>query len=251
MSLPGPAFYDDEAVFATYQQRRQQPDNPNDLLEKPIIRALIGPIAGRTILDLGCGDASFGRELLSQGAAQYVGVEGSQKMIEAARHTLAHTRGQVVQHNIETWAYPATTFDLVVARLVFHYVAELPKLFAQLYHTLRPGGQCIFSVEHPVITSCDRGWPAGSPRQDWVVDHYFETGLRITSWMGGTVQKYHHTVEDYFTGLQQAGFYVEQLRESKPQRELFLDEATYERRQRIPLFLLMAGRKPPFPPPIA
>ncbi|MCX6046704.1 MAG: hypothetical protein NT075_16495 [Chloroflexi bacterium] len=39
MSLPGPAFYDDEAVFATYQQRRQQPDNPNDLLEKPIILA--------------------------------------------------------------------------------------------------------------------------------------------------------------------------------------------------------------------
>lgn len=243
MSLSGPAFYDDEGVFTTYQQRRQRPDNPNALLEKPIIMDLLGEVAGRAILDLGCGDGNFGRELLSQGATQYVGIEGSQRMVEVAQRTLANTSGQIVHHQIETWPYPAATFDVVVARLVLHYVADLPKVFTQIYFTLRPGGRCIFSVEHPVITSCDRGWPAGSQRQDWVVDRYFETGLRITNWMGGTVQKYHHTVEDYFGALQQTGFCVEQLRESKPQRKLFLDATDYERRQRIPLFLFLAGRK--------
>jgi hypothetical protein len=25
-----------------------------------------------------------------------------------------------------------------------------------------------FSVEHPVITSCNRGWIDGTPRQDWI-----------------------------------------------------------------------------------
>ncbi len=58
------------------------------------------------------------------------------------------------------------------------------------------------------------------------------------------VEKYHRTVEDYFTGLQRAGFLVEQLRELSPQRQYFPDEQTYWRRKRIPLFLFMAERKP-------
>jgi hypothetical protein len=37
---------------------------------------------------------------------------------------------------------------------------------------------------------------------------------------------------------------VESLREARPRRELFLREETYTRRRRIPLFLLMAARKP-------
>jgi hypothetical protein len=76
-----------------------------------------------------------------------------------------------------------------------------------------------------------------------VVDDYFTTGARETSWMGGNVYIYHRTVEDYFRALQDAGFVVEQLRESRPQRELFADEQTYARRMRIPLFLFLAGRK--------
>ena len=61
--------------------------------------------------------------------------------------------------------------------------------------------------------------------------------------MGGTVRIYHRTVEDYFRALQDAGFVVEQLRESRPQREQFADQQIYERRMRIPLFLFLAGRR--------
>jgi hypothetical protein len=62
--------------------------------------------------------------------------------------------------------------------------------------------------------------------------------------MGGQVIKYHRTIEDYFTGLQRAGFVVESLREAEPQQEWFTeDEETYQRRKRIPLFLILAARK--------
>jgi hypothetical protein len=77
-----------------------------------------------------------------------------------------------------------------------------------------------------------------------VVDDYFASGARETAWLGGTVRKYHRTIEDYFRALQDAGFVVEQLRESRPRREHFADEQTYQRRKRIPLFLFLAGRKP-------
>jgi SAM-dependent methyltransferase len=243
MSASGPEFYDDEAVFASYMAHRRRPDNPNETLEKPVILELIGDPAGKRVLDLGCGDASFGREILARGGHAYLGIEGSRNMVALAQQTLAGMSGRVLHSSIETWDYPADSFDLAVARLVLHYLADIAPIFTQVHRTLSQSGRFVFSVEHPVITSCDRGWPAGSPRQDWIVDNYFETGLRETSWLGGRVQKYHRTVEDYFRALQQAGFVVEHLRESRPERQRFADEQTYARRRRIPLFLFLAGRK--------
>jgi cyclopropane fatty-acyl-phospholipid synthase-like methyltransferase len=243
MTHDGPAFYDDDAIFNTYMASRIRRDNPNDTLEKPVIFELVGDLTNRRILDLGCGDAAFGREALSQGCQTYLGLEGSRNMVEAAQQGLAETLGQVVQATLENWEYPTEAFDLVISRLVFHYIQDVELVFQRVHKTLAEGGQFVFSVEHPVITSCDRNWQGNGPRQDWIVDNYFNTGSRLTSWLGGQVIKYHRTVENYFVGLQEAGFAVESVREAAPQREWFEHDATYHRRQRIPLFLLMAGHK--------
>jgi len=244
MGYRGPDFYDDDTVFATYASHRQHTNTPNDTLERPVFLQLIQPIVGKQILDLGCGDATIARELLQNGAARYLGLEGSQKMSALAAQTLANTSGQVINQTIEDWAYPQATFDLVISRLALHYIADFAAVCSNVFRTLTPQGVFVFSVEHPVITSCDRGWKSGTLRQDWLVDDYFTTGLRVTNWLGGTVQKYHRTIEEYFLLLQQAGFVIEQLREAQPQREHFQDQQTYERRKRIPLFLLLAARKP-------
>ena len=58
MSMLGPAFYDDDKIFATYMAHRQQADNPPDTLEKPVMLDLVGEVAGQRILDLGCGNAT-------------------------------------------------------------------------------------------------------------------------------------------------------------------------------------------------
>jgi SAM-dependent methyltransferase len=243
MTHDGPAFYDDDGIFHTYMARRSRADNPNDTLEQPIILELVGDLTNQRLLDLGCGDAAFGRDALTKGCQTYFGVEGSRNMVEAAQRNLAGTTGQVAQATLETWNYPTETFDVVLSRLVLHYIEDVDAVFRKVYQTLVAGGQFVFSVEHPVITSCDRGWQGSGPRQDWIVDDYFKTGRRITSWLGGQVIKYHRTVEDYFAGAHQAGFLVESVREAKPDRVWFEDDETYQRRQRIPLFLIMAARK--------
>jgi len=67
-ALHGPEFYDEDAVFNVYMQARQRAENANDTLEKPLLLAMLGDPQGKHILDLGCGDAAFGLELLSAGA---------------------------------------------------------------------------------------------------------------------------------------------------------------------------------------
>ena len=243
MSHDGPRFYDDAAVFDIYTQRRTRVQNANDTLEKPVVVELVGDVAGQDVLDLGCGDASFGRELLLRGARSYLGIDGSTNMVRAAAATLADTHARVVQADIAEWSYPTAAFDLVTARLVLHYLSDLGALLTDIHRTLRPGGRLVFSVEHPVITSCDKAPANDGLRQDWIVDDYFNPGARTVSWLGAQVVKHHRTIEDYFTAVQQAGFAVTGLRESRPDRRLFLDQATYDRRLRIPLFLFVAAEK--------
>ena len=244
MGVEGPRFYDDEQVFTTYTAHRSRPDNPNDTMERPVILELLGDVVGLRVLDLGCGDARLGRDLLAEGCASYTGLEGSERMCRVARETLAGSDGQVIETTIEAWQYPPGAFDLVVSRLALHYVEDVGAVCVAVHRTLVPGGRFVLSVEHPVITSCDRGWPAGTQRQDWVVDDYHQSGRRVTNWLGGQVVKYHRSVEEYFGAVQQAGFMVEQLREGQPRRDRFSQEQTYQRRLRIPLFLMLAARKP-------
>ena len=97
--LTGPDFYDDDATFSTYSQRRRQADAPNDTLEKPVLLELIGEPAEKRFLDLGCGDAAIGRELLAHGAAAYVGIDGSHKMAALAAQTLGGTSKQFTSGN--------------------------------------------------------------------------------------------------------------------------------------------------------
>ena len=245
MGKHGPEFYDDENVFDTYMsQRETRVDNPNDSLEKPVFDELVGDLTNLRILDLGCGNAAFGREALQKGCRSYLGIDGSHKMFAAAKQKLAGTTGEVICFSIESWDYPSEQFDLVTSRLALHYIQDIEPVFAKVFRSLVAGGRFIFSVEHPVITSCDRAWQSGGPRQDWIVDNYFEAGPRLTHWMGGQVIKYHHTIEDYFTALHLTGFVIDALRESRPQRTQFQGEATYERRKRIPLILFFSGHRP-------
>jgi SAM-dependent methyltransferase len=241
--LPGPAFYDVDEMFDTYWATRTRPDNPNDTLEQPILRELAGELQDQRILDLGCGAATFGLYAMAQGASTYLGLDGSHKMVAAARTALAGTRGDVVQASMEAWEYPSAAFDLVVSSLALHYVDDLDRVMAGVARALVPGGRVVFSVEHPIITSCARGWTQPQ-RQEWIVDDYFVTGPRETTWLGGEVVRYHRTVEDYVTALQTAGFVLDSLRESRPDPARFTDESEYARRLRIPLFLFLAGHKP-------
>lgn len=239
----GTDFFDDEANVAAYMAHRQWAANPNDTLEKPIVLELVGNVRGKHVLDLGCGDGLFGVELLHAGAASYLGVEPSSRMLALARGALAGTGSEVCHSTAETFDYPRKRYDLVVSRLALHYVDDLAHTFGNVHGALKRGGRFVFSVLHPVITASPKSAEGGGLRQDWIVDDYFVRGKRQVPWLGATVEQVHRTVEDYFACLQGAGFTVERLRESEPDPRRFADGELLRRRRRIPLFLLFAASK--------
>ncbi|HEY1013731.1 MAG TPA: class I SAM-dependent methyltransferase [Herpetosiphonaceae bacterium] len=243
MSLSGPEFYDNDGVFDRYSAQRGDPETLNETMEGPAVWDLVGDPAGLAVVDLGCGAAAFGRLLLGRGAASYLGVEGSRNMAEAARRTLAGTDGEIICQPLEAWEPAAGAFDLAVSRLVFHYLADLPALLGRIWRGLRPGGRLVYSTQHPVLTAQAAGEGEG-PSGSWVVDDYFAAGPRSVDWLGATVRIFHRTIEQHVAALRGAGFALEDLREAAPRPELFADPAELARRRRVPLFLVLAARKP-------
>jgi SAM-dependent methyltransferase len=236
-------FYDRPGVLERYREATAGVSDPKDVMEEPALLEEIGDPRGLRVVDLGCGDAAIGRTLLEAGCARYLGVDGSARMVEAARETLRGSPGEAVRGDIAAFTAAPGTFDLVISRLALHYVADLDGVLAAARACLSPSGRIVLSTVHPVMTSHDPREDPDALMTDWVVDDYFDGGPRERCWLGETVVWHHRTVEDHLGALRRADFELTALRECPPRRERFGgDEAEYARRRRIPRFLLLAGR---------
>lgn len=230
--------YNDRDFFEKYIKRRSTGQAPNELIEKPIINELIGDVANKTILDLGCGDGKFGIELLDKGAKHYTGVDGSSNMFKLAKKNLQSYNAKVLQDNIENIELEKNKFDIVLSRLVLHYIENLKPVLNEINSSLTKNGIFVLSIEHPIITSCYDAYHKKSNRGNWIVDNYFSDGERINNWINKDVIKFHKTIEHYWTLFKHANFEVSEIRESNPIESNFEDSYEFKRRKRIPLFMM-------------
>lgn len=243
MEYRGSSVYDNDDFLSTYLMRRKRQESPNNILEKPGLLQLIGEVKGKMVLDLGCGDAEIGKELLEAGCSFYEGVDGSVNMVGKAQQALPSKSSRIHLASMEDWDFPGESYDLVISRLALHYLEDLQKVVKQIHHSLKPGGLFVFSVQHPILTSSINNPEGEQKRSSWLVDDYFKIGNRTEKWMGKAVIKYHRTIEEYFHIINDCGFRVSTLKECTPQRKYFTSEEEYLRRMRVPVILLMSCEK--------
>ncbi|MYL18586.1 methyltransferase domain-containing protein [Halobacillus litoralis] len=243
MGYKGSSIYDENDFFDAFLHRRNRPESPNNAMEKPAFLSMIGEVHDQRVLDLGCGDGSFGLDLCRAGCRLYEGVEGSTNMLTSAQENLRTVQARLHHGMVEDFKMGRDVYDLITSRMVLHYIEELPAVFQSVYQGLKPGGRFVFSVQHPLLTSTPAPSNQRGGRSDWVVDNYFHTGERKEHWIDHEVIKYHRPVEDYVQQLLQAGFRITGVKEGCPEPDAFLEKKEYERRMRIPLFLILGGEK--------
>jgi SAM-dependent methyltransferase len=119
-----------EKLADSYSARA--PTKPhNAYYERPATMGLLGDVAGRRVLDAGCGPGVYAEELLARGA-EVTGLDASERMIELARERL-RGRAEVRRANLEEplpWL-ANDSFDLVV-RAPWSWTAW--RTGASLYH---------------------------------------------------------------------------------------------------------------------
>lgn len=211
-------IYDNPDFFAGYSQLPRQVDGLDGAPEWPTIQALLPGLSGKRVADLGCGFGWASRWFRSQRAASVLGFDLSQNMIERAR---ADTEDPAIEYRIadlETLELPEAAFDLVYSALTFHYVQNLGRLIHMVHRALTPGGDLVFTIEHPIfMAAAHPHWTLDEDgRKTWPVNGYSIEGERRTDWFAKGVLKHHRTLATTLNALIGAGFTLRRIEEFAP-----------------------------------
>jgi len=192
----------------------------NGYYARPAILDLAGDVAGRRILDVGCGSGPLFAALRERGAT-VTGMDSSAKMLKLARQRLGASAALHLADLGNPLPFANDAFDDVIASLVLHYLQDWTAPLAELRRVLTPGGRLIASVDHPFASQLQAG-----PGAD-----YFATRKWSFEWTFGghsaLMSFWHrplHVMTDAFTT---AGFRIAVISEPPPApgaRELFPDE---------------------------
>lgn len=197
--------YDD---FAHAYSAENEANLFNAYYERPEMLRLAGDVAGRRILDAGCGSGPLSAALRANGSV-VTGFDVSAAMVDLARQRMGEDADLHVADLAAPLPFGDAEFDDVVASLVLHYLEDWSGALAELRRVLKPGGRLILSVNHPVI------FPVVYPEADYfAVTKYSEDYLMdgqtvsLTFW-----HRPLHAMTDAFTA---AGFRIAAVSEPPP-----------------------------------
>ena len=134
--------------FATAYSAENESSLFNAYYERPAMLRLAGDVAGRRILDAGCGSGPLSAALRAQGA-DVTGLDASAAMVDLARQRLGEDADLHVADLGAPLPFADAEFDDVVASLVLHYLEDWAGPLSELRRVLKPGGRLMVSVNHP------------------------------------------------------------------------------------------------------
>jgi SAM-dependent methyltransferase len=113
---------------------------------------LLGDVAGRRVLEVGCGAAQCARWLRRQGALA-VGVDISWRQLRHARRLdlASGTSVPVVLADAQRLPFGDGVFDLACSAFgAIPFVADSAAVMREVARVVRPGGRWVFATSHPV-----------------------------------------------------------------------------------------------------
>ncbi len=215
----------DRAIDVWEDFQEQGKDVSRDLVHMPALLRAIGPLKGRTVLDVGCGQGRFTRVLARRGA-RVTAIDWSRRMIETALRHEQEEPLQIRYLHVDARTMGARlaprSFDLVVGCMSLMDAPGLERILTGARRLLRPGGRLVFSVSHPLNTAA-LGWehPGARDRGAMRIGPYFDERVGVTRWRMKRLTRpfdtiyWHRTFESWFGILHRAGFEVVALSEPR------------------------------------
>jgi len=180
---------------------------------------LIGPVAGKRVLEIGCGGAQASIAFAKMGAI-VTGIDVAASEIAFAKE-LAKKNDvtiELYQRDMADLTPIATeSQDIVFSACAFQYVDDLSACFQEVYRVLKQDGLFVWGQGHPFIEIIDT--------ETMTIDRsYFDTGVHIegaeTDCPFASVRR---TVSDYFNLLVDTGFTVERMVEADSRKRYAYD----------------------------
>lgn len=206
--------------------------------DRPAVLELVGEIAGRRVLDAGCGPGLYAEELAARGA-DVVAMDGSAAMVELARKRLG-VQAEVIRADLgDPLPFATSEFDLIVCALVISHLDDREACLREFFRVLRAGGHVVLSTQHPTTDWLRKGGSYFDVREEediWSMSR--EDGAY-------PVRFWREPLTSLCAAIANAGFLIERLVEPLPapsMRERWPE--TWQKLQGEPGFLVLRLLKP-------
>lgn len=172
---------------------------------------LFGDVAGKTLLEIGCGNGQSLQYHGERNASELWGMDLSGQQIEKAKHNLA-SRGLSAQWICapmeEECGIPVDYFDYVYSIYAIGWTTDLDGTFGRIASYLKKDGAFIFSWSHP-IHKCVVA-EEGTLR---FAKSYFDAAWYTVplDFSKGTLTLSDRTLSTYVNALAKAGLIIEQM----------------------------------------
>ena len=131
----------------------------------PNMLKFIGDVKGKKILDLGCGEGGYSRELAKRGA-ELVSIDCSKKAIEYATKLACDENLQIqhfVRNSNDLFDIASEQFDIVMCSMMLMDCEDFEGTIREVVRVLKPGGRLLASVLHPCFDgNHERRWHDGT-----------------------------------------------------------------------------------------
>jgi len=216
----------------------EQQNSINSIVNRTIIKELLGDINDKTLLDAGCGFGLFSNELKSLGANVFA-FDGSKNFIEIARENYKNINFDVLNIK-EKLPYNSNFFDIVISSLVLMDIDNIEIFFSEAHRILKEDGKLVFSIVHPSFFQAD--WEKDEQGNKLVkrISNYWNKNSEILDIWGETTH-YHRPLTYYSKIIKKHGFVIEEMRENPENSEIFNQMKSHQKR--IPLFLCFSLKK--------
>lgn len=237
--------YDDEIFFEKYSQMNRSREGLSGAGEWPALKSLLPEFQGKKVLDLGCGYGWHSIYAMENGASSVVGVDISERMLAVARQKTNYEAVEYICMAIEDIDFKEESFDLIISSLAFHYIKDYEALIGKISKLLKPEGQLIFTLEHPVFTAYgSQDWYYDDNKEilHFPVDNYYYEGERRAKFLGEDVIKYHRTLTTYLNTLVLNNFRLDRVIEPQPPEDM-MDIPGMKDEMRRPMMLIISASK--------
>lgn len=138
-----------QSAYAKWAESYDTNENRTRDLDAVVLREHEMDIAGRDVLEIGCGTGK-NTEWLAQHASTVVGLDLSPEMLARARTRVTNPHVTFIEHDIQgTWPVANESVNAVVGNLVLEHVSNIRIIFHEAQRVLRPNGTLFLCELHP------------------------------------------------------------------------------------------------------
>lgn len=205
---------------------------------------MMGEVEGKMILDLGCGEGGYSRELAKRGAI-VTAIDCSQGCINYATEK-AKMENLKVQHFVrnsnDLHEIKDNTYDQVLCSMMLMDVEDLDGTLKEIERVLKPGGQVYISVLHPCFKPpVEHKWFRDGEEVQVIVKDYFHPQIWEGSICGceSKVIYRHRTMSDYVKAFTTSRLLLIDLEEPIPTAEQIAKSPRIKWLTKIPMYMFM------------